>query len=60
MDDERIRSVGDSHVSGRLACSPLINNSNVNSGLGQPVCTHEPSRAGTYDEDIYVGLDGHG
>ena len=50
---------GDKHGSGRIR-PPLVYYSDVHSSPRQTVRTHEPSRASTYDEDVYVGLGGHG
>ena len=50
----------ESHSADRLARSPLVYDPDVHSSPRQPVRTHEAGRAGTDDEDVYVGLGGHG
>jgi len=47
------------YSAGGLTYSPLVYDPDVHPGLRQPVRTHEPSRASTYDEDIYVGPGRH-
>jgi hypothetical protein len=40
--------------------APLIYYSNSHPSPRQPIGTHEPRRASTNDENIYLGLGGHG